>query len=81
MDLDGKGKNKQQAPAYSLKKDDNDEMDQGDGEPMIGPKLPPEYEVRSSQTEILHLSRFRKRFPKNIHLLHPIWMIQRIVKC
>lgn len=40
-----KGKNKQQTPAYSLKKEDNDEMDHGDGEPMIGPKLPPEFEV------------------------------------
>jgi hypothetical protein len=41
-----KGKNKQQTPAYSLKKEDNDEIDQGDGEPMIGPKLPPEFEVK-----------------------------------
>jgi hypothetical protein len=41
----GKGKNKQQTPAYSLKKEDNDDIDHGDGEPMIGPKLPPEFEV------------------------------------
>jgi hypothetical protein len=42
-----KGKNKQQTPAYSLKKDDNDDMDHGDGQPMIGPKLPPEFEVKN----------------------------------
>jgi hypothetical protein len=28
-----------------LKKEDDDEEDLGDGEPMIGPKLPPEFEV------------------------------------
>jgi hypothetical protein len=44
-----KGKNRQQTPAYSLKKDDTDEMDHGDGEPMIGPKLPPEFEVKSNE--------------------------------
>jgi hypothetical protein len=40
-----KGKNKQQTPAYSLKKEDNDDMNHGDSETMIGPKLPPEFEV------------------------------------
>jgi hypothetical protein len=40
-----KGKNKQQTAAYSLKKDDANDMDHGDGENMIGPKLPPEFEV------------------------------------
>jgi hypothetical protein len=40
-----KGKSKQQTPAYSLKKEETDDMDHGDGEPMIGPKLPPEFEV------------------------------------
>lgn len=39
-----KGKNKRQTPAYSLKKSENDDLD-ADGEPMIGPKLPPEFEV------------------------------------
>jgi len=43
----GKGKNKQQTPAYSLKRDDLDEIDQSTGEPMIGPKLPPEYEKKT----------------------------------
>ena len=43
--LDPKGKNKQQTVAYSLKKEDADEMMHGDGEPLIGPKLPPEFEV------------------------------------
>lgn len=43
--VDGKGKNKQQAPAYSLKKEEMHDMDYGDSETMIGPKLPPEYEV------------------------------------
>ncbi|CAF4258875.1 unnamed protein product, partial [Rotaria sordida] len=42
-----KGKNKQQTPAYSLKKNENDDID-GDSEPMIGPKLPPEFEVNTT---------------------------------
>jgi hypothetical protein len=45
-----KGKNKQQTPVYSSRKEDNNEMDQDNGEPMIGPKLPPEFEVKKNDT-------------------------------
>ncbi|UJR36895.1 hypothetical protein I4U23_029608 [Adineta vaga] len=44
-----KGKNKQQTPAYSLKKEEIDGMDQDSGEPIIGPKLPPEFEKKISK--------------------------------
>jgi len=46
-----KGKNKQQTPAYSLKKEDNEDMDHGDGEPLIGPKLPPEFEKKKKKKQ------------------------------
>jgi len=79
----GKGKNKQQTPAYSLKKEDNDDMNHGDSETMIGPKLPPEFEVSqlTNFSYFLICYVFRKKLIKNIHLLHLIWMIQKILKC
>lgn len=65
---DGKGKNKQQTPAYTLKKDDHDQTEQNNGEPLIGPKLPPEYEVKSSFVSfssslmfIVHLEKDQQR--------------------
>ena len=71
----GKGKNKQQTPAYSLKKEDHDETVDGDGEPLIGPKLPPEYEVKSTKTFPSCIDLFflcRRKSTKNIHSLHRI---------
>ncbi|CAF1278419.1 unnamed protein product [Adineta ricciae] len=44
-----KGKNKQQTPAYSLKKEENEDMEQDDDDPIIGPKLPPEFEKKISK--------------------------------
>jgi hypothetical protein len=59
-----KGKNKQQTPAYSLKKDDSNDMDHDDGEPLIGPKLPPEFEVNISNT-LIHFLFIRLSLEKN----------------
>lgn len=71
----GKGKNKQQTPAYSLKKEDHDEAVDDDGETLIGPKLPPEYEVISMKDCLAWIDLFflcRRKSPKNIHSLHRI---------
>ena len=80
----GKGKNKQQTPAYTLKKLGANETDDN-GEPMIGPKLPPEFEVNSLKTntniDSFLLFSFRKNLNKNIHSLHRIWTIQKMWRC
>ena len=53
-----KEKNKQQTPAYSLKKEDHDEIGDGESEPLIGPKLPPDFEVTSRKSFLARLICF-----------------------